>query len=153
MAGRGVTCTLSLPLAKMVGGTREKTLMPTQSAQLLLIDNEPMVLDAFTRLLALYGHHVTTAEKGEKGVAAFKNAKFDVVFTDLGMPGLSGWDVAREIKKIDSKALVVLITGWPIDLSQQKSKETGVYRVVTKPIEMPQVLSLIDDAVAMRGSL
>lgn len=127
--------------------------MLTESAQLLLIDNEPAVLDTFTRLLGLYGHHVTTAENGEKGVAAFKCAKFDVVFTDLGMPGLSGWDVAREIKKINSKAVVVLITGWPIDLSREKSKETGVDRVVSKPIEMPQVLSLIDDAVAMRGSL
>ncbi len=127
--------------------------MSTQPAEVLLIDNEPAVLDAFTRLLGLYGHHVTTAESGEKGITAFKGGKFDLVFTDLGMPGLSGWDVAREIKKINRKALVVLITGWPIDLSRQKSKETGVDRVVTKPIDMPQVLSLIDDAVALRGKL
>jgi two-component system, NtrC family, response regulator HydG len=67
------------------------------------------------------------------------------------MPGMSGWDVAREIKKINPAALVVLVTGWPIELDQQKSKETGVDRVVTKPVDMPQVLGLIDDAVALRG--
>ena len=125
--------------------------MPTQPADVLFIDNEPAVRDAFTRLLTLYGHRVTAAESGEKGVAAFQAGKFDVVFTDLGMPGISGWEVARAIKKISPAALVVLVTGWPIDLSAQKSKETGVDRVVTKPLDMPQVLSLLDDAVAMRG--
>lgn len=152
-AGRSATCTLSLPLAKGVSEVKEKTQMSTQPGEILLIDNEPAVLDAFTRLLGLYGHHVITAENGEKGLAAFRAGKFDVVFTDLGMPGLSGWGVAREIKKINSKALVVLITGWPIDLNRQKSKETGVDRVISKPLDMPQVLSLIDDAVASRGML
>jgi CheY-like chemotaxis protein len=117
----------------------------------LLIDNEPAVREAFMRLLGLYGHRVTTAESGEKGVAAFKAGKFDVVFTDLGMPGMSGWDVAREVKKLDPKSLVVLITGWPIDLNPQKSKEMGVDHVVSKPMDMPQVLGLIADAVAMRA--
>ncbi len=146
---RGTLLTLSLPLAH--GGMKEKPTMTTQPADVLFIDNEPAVRDAFTRLLALYGHRVTTAESGEKGVAAFQAGKFDVVFTDLGMPGMSGWEVARAIKKISPAALVVLVTGWPIDLSAQKSKETGVDRVVTKPLDMPQVLSLLDDAVAMRG--
>jgi CheY-like chemotaxis protein len=149
--GRATSFTLSLPLAKGASEEKEKTTMSGHPADVLLIDNEPAVRDAFTRLLALYGHHVTTAESGEKGIAAFKAGKFDVVFTDLGMPGMSGWDVAREVKRLNSKALVVLITGWPIDLNPQKSKEMGVDRVVSKPMDMPQVLGLIEDAVALRG--
>lgn len=151
LAGGGTASALALPLAQISGGEKEKAAMATQPANLLFIDNEAAVRDAFNRLLALYGHHVTTAESGEKGIAAFKAGTFDVVFTDLGMPGMSGWDVAREIKKINSAALVVLVTGWPIDLNQQKSKETGVDRIVTKPLDMPLVLGLIDDAVALRG--
>ena len=147
----GTVFTLSLPVAQESSAEKEKTMQSSHPADVLLIDNEPSVRDAFTRLLALYGHRVTTAESGEKGINAFKAGKFDVVFTDLGMPGMSGWDVAREVKKFDAQALVVLITGWPIELSQEKSKQTGVDRVVSKPIEMPQVLGLIDDAVAMRG--
>jgi CheY-like chemotaxis protein len=149
--GRGTTYTLSLPLAKGINAGKEKAEMPAQPADVLFIDNEEAVRDAFTRLLSLYGHRVTTVENGEKGLAVFKAGKFDVVFTDLGMPGMSGWDVAREIKKLNAKALVVLVTGWPIDLHPEKSKETGVDRVVTKPLDMPQVLGLIDDAVALRG--
>ncbi len=149
---RGTTFTLSLPLAQKINAAEGKTQMPSHPADVLLIDNEPGVRDAFTRLLALYGHRATTAESGEQGIAAFKNGKFDVVFTDLGMPGMSGWDVAREIKKLDAKALVVLITGWPIDVNPQKLRETGVDRIVTKPIDMPTVLGLIDDAVALRGN-
>lgn len=151
--GRGTTYTLSLPLAKGISAGKEKVEMPTQPGDVLFIDNEEAVRDAFTRLLTLYGHRVTTAENGEKGIAAFKAGEFDVVFTDLGMPGMSGWDVAREIKKVNAKALVVLVTGWPLDLHPEKSKETGVDRVVTKPLDMPQVLSLIDDAVALRGKV
>jgi CheY-like chemotaxis protein/signal transduction histidine kinase len=147
----GTSFILALPVAKGVSEEKEKTPMSSHPADVLLIDNEPSVRDAFTRLLALYGHRVTTAENGEKGIDAFKAGKFDVVFTDLGMPGMSGWDVARQIKQLDPKALIVLITGWPIELSQEKSKQTGVDRVVSKPIEMPQVLSLIEDAVALRG--
>lgn len=150
-AGGGTASALALPLAQISGGEKEKAVMATLPANLLFIDNEAAVRDAFNRLLALHGHHVTTAESGEKGIAAFKASPFDVVFTDLGMPGMSGWDVAREIKKINPAALVVLVTGWPIDLNQQKSKETGVDRVVTKPLDMPLVLGLIDDAVALRG--
>jgi CheY-like chemotaxis protein/signal transduction histidine kinase len=149
--GRVKSFTLSLPLAQGLGEEKEGTLMSSHPADVLLIDNEPAVRDAFMRLLGLYGHRVTTAESGEQGVAAFKAGKFDVVFTDLGMPGMSGWDVAREVKKIDPKSLVVLITGWPIDLNPQKSKEMGVDRVVSKPMDMPQVLGLIADAVALRG--
>lgn len=150
-SGGGTASTLALLLASIPGGEKEKAAMATQPANILFIDNEAAVRDAFSRLLALYGHRVTTAESGDKGIAAFKAGTFDVVFTDLGMPGMSGWDVAREIKKINPAALVVLVTGWPIELDPQKSKETGVDRVVTKPIDMPTVLGLIDDAIALRG--
>lgn len=147
----GAMFTLSLPLARQRDARKEQSAMSAQPANVLMIDNEPSVRDAFTRLLALYGHKVTTAENGEAGIAAFKAGKFDVVFTDLGMPGMSGWDVARALKKLDSKARVVLVTGWPIDLNPQKSKETGVDRIVTKPLDMSEVLALIEDAVALRG--
>jgi len=148
--GRGTTFTLSLPLAKGASAAKERAKVSEHPADILLIDDEPAVRDAFTRLLALYGHRVTSAESGEKGVAAFKAGTFDLVFTDLGMPGMSGWEVAREIKKLNAKALVVLVTAWPIDLQAAKSKGTGVDRIVTKPLDLPQVLGLIEDAVALR---
>jgi CheY-like chemotaxis protein len=148
--GRVRSFVLSLLLAPGMGEEKEGTLMSSHPADVLLIDNEPAVREAFMRLLALYGHRVTTAESGEKGIAAFRNGRFDVVFTDLGMPGMSGWDVARQVKQLDPKSLVVLITGWPIDMNPQKTKEMGVDRIVTKPMDMPQVLGLIADAVALR---
>lgn len=150
-AERGTIFTLSLPVSADVGEERKQVTMTTHPADILFIDNEPGVRDAFTRLMALYGHRVTTAENGERGIAAFKAGRFDVVFTDLGMPGLSGWDVAREIKRLNPQALLVLVTGWPIEISAQKSKESGVDRVVTKPLDMPTVLGLIEDAVVLQG--
>jgi CheY-like chemotaxis protein len=147
---QGTVYTLSLPVVDDEVDEGSKIVMASHPADILFIDNEPGVRDAFSRLLTLYGHRVATAESGEKGIAAFRASQFDLVFTDLGMPGMSGWDVAREIKKISSSALVVLVTGWPIDLNERKPQETGVDRVLTKPLDMTLVLSLIDDAVALK---
>ena len=67
------------------------------------------------------------------------------------MPEMSGWDVAREIKKINPKTLVGLITGWPIDLTREELQERGVDRVIGKPFDIPTLLSLIDDAVTLNS--
>ncbi|HEX7588991.1 MAG TPA: hybrid sensor histidine kinase/response regulator, partial [Anaerolineae bacterium] len=69
----GVTSfTLALPLAPGASEEKEGTRMSSHPADVLLIDNEPAVREAFMRLLGLYGHRVITAESGEKGIAAFK---------------------------------------------------------------------------------
>ncbi|MEW5719259.1 MAG: response regulator, partial [Chloroflexota bacterium] len=150
-AGQGTMVTLSLPIARRSTEGRIRPMAATRTATILIIDNEPSVRDLLARLLKLHNHIVATAESGAEGIAAFKAGKFDLVFTDLGMPEMSGWDVVREIKKINSQALVALITGWPIDLTGEELRERGVDRVIGKPFDMPALLSLIDDAMTLRG--
>lgn len=96
---------------------------------------------------------MTVADSGSEGLAAFKADGFDLVVTDLGMPGMSGWDVAREIKRLNPKALVVLMTGWSAELDPAKVKESGVDRVVHKPFDVDEVLDLVGEAVALREKM
>jgi signal transduction histidine kinase/CheY-like chemotaxis protein len=150
-SGHGTTVVLSLPIAKGFGegGTRPMAL--NRSATILVIDNEPSVRELLSRLLKLYGHDVVTAESGAEGISAFKQGKFDLVFTDLGMPEMSGWDVASEIRKLNSRAFVALTTGWPIDLSYKELKDRGVDKVVPKPFEISVLLGLINDAMVLHS--
>jgi signal transduction histidine kinase/ActR/RegA family two-component response regulator len=146
---RGTTVTLSLPMAHPAVEKKDKKIMPAQRpAHILIIDNEPSVRALLARLLTIQGHSVVSAESGAEGINVFKREKFDAVFTDLGMPEMSGWDVAREIKKLNANTLIALTTGWPIDLTEDELKAKNVDRVISKPFDLPTLYALIDEAVA-----
>ncbi len=144
---RGATVTLTLPVAQLVEQKGERQMSTTRTATILVIDNERSVRDLLARLLKLHGHTVVVAEGGAEGLTAFQAGKFDLVFTDLGMPEMSGWDVAREIKKLDPTARVALTTGWPIELNEAELKARGVDRVVRKPFDIPKLLAMINESL------
>lgn len=145
--GRGTTVTLILPIAKTADGGVKRPMTTTRAASILVIDNEPSVRELLARLLTLHGHNVATAESGSEGIATFKAGKFDLVLTDLGMPEMSGWDVAREIKILAPRARVGLITGWPLDLTPTELRARGVDQIVAKPFDLTTLLSLVEDAM------
>ena len=149
--GNGTTFTLTLPVTQpIVESKGEKVMPPHQAANILVIDNESSVRTLLSRLLSIQGHAVATAESGAEGIATYKRQKFDVVFTDLGMPEMSGWDVARELKKLDASLFIVLTTGWPIELTADELKARGVERVVSKPFDLPLLYGLVDQAMALK---
>ena len=93
--GRGTTFTITLPVGEE--GKEEavdpKTIKKGRKARILVIDDEEFIRSVLSRTLAQADHQVTMAEDGRKGVQLFKEGKFDIVLTDLGMPGVSGWEV------------------------------------------------------------
>jgi len=88
---------------------------------------------------------VTIACDGKEGIEVFKRGgNISLVFTDLGMPGMSGWDLAREIKKLNSEVKVVLVTGWDVNLSSERgSVEKVVDEVVVKPFDIEKIADVI----------
>ncbi len=150
--GRGSNLTLSLPVAPSVMEAQEAA-VATQEVKVLIIDDEPAVRDIVTRFLAFRGYPVVVADSGPEGITLFKESKFDLVMTDLGMPGMSGWEVAKEVKRLKPQTLVVLMTGWATDLDPRKAKESGVDRVVHKPFNVDEVLELLSEAAAVREKM
>ncbi len=150
--GRGSNLTMSLPVAPSVMEAKEET-VATQSVSILIVDDEPAVRDIVTRFLTFRGYPVVVADSGPEGLALFKESKFDLVMTDLGMPGMSGWEVAKEVKRLKPQTLVVLMTGWATDLDPRKAKESGVDRVVHKPFNVDEVLELLTEAAALREKM
>ena len=72
------------------------------------------------------GHEVEGAAGGKEGIALFNEKEFDLVFTDLGMPEMSGWQVAESIKSINDKIPVAVITGWNLEISEAEMKEIKI---------------------------
>ncbi len=114
---------------------------------ILIIDDEKAVRDLLSDILAAEGHRTETAADGDEGLRLFSSRGFDMVFTDLGMPGMSGWQVAEQIKKIDSDTPVVLITGWETDPAHRDHKNGVVDQVVQKPFQINHVMRTLDTVV------
>ena len=151
--GRGSTFTISLSIAPRPTERKSVASLPINAVNILVVDNERSVRETMTRLLASFGHTVSAAETGTEGIALYKRNKFDLVFTDLGMPGMSGWEVAQEIKRINPKAIVVLMSGWAVSLDPQKAHELGVDRILQKPFEVDEVLAVISESFAVRKAM
>jgi len=117
-------------------------------ARILVIDDEEAVLEALAESLKSCQHHVTLARTGEEGLKVFEKGLFDIVFTDLGLPGLSGWDVAKAVKSANDKVTVVLVTGWGVTVDQGKAKRSGVDFVIAKPFTVKHILHTVAEAMA-----
>jgi CheY-like chemotaxis protein len=79
-----------------------------------------------------------------------KQNEVDMVFSDLGMPGISGWQVAETIKTTNKQMPVVIITGWNVDLDDKELTEKGVDFIAFKPFSVKQVLKLVEDGMELR---
>ncbi len=150
--GHGTTFTIVLPIG---GQEREEvtsppTLKKGKKARILVIDDEEFVRSVLSRTLAQVSHQVTLAEDGEKGIQLFKEGRFDMVLTDLGMPGMSGWEVCRMIKKISPDTPVGMITGWGMEMSRSKMEEYGLDFFISKPFDFNQILNVVAETMESR---
>ena len=73
-----------------------------------------------------------------------------MVLTDLGMPGMSGWQVAEKIKGINGKVPIALITGWSIDLKESEMQERGIDFMIKKPYKLDQLVNIVQEGMRLR---
>ncbi len=147
--GSGTAFTIILPIG---GEGREEAVSPLtvikgKEARILIIDDEETVRSVLARTLAQVHHQVTVAEDGERGIQLFKEGEFDMVLTDLGMPGLSGWEVCKRIKEMSPRTPIGMITGWGMELSQDKIKEAGLDFLISKPFDFNQILKIVAETI------
>jgi PAS domain S-box-containing protein len=121
-----------------------------RKVRILVIEDEKDIRELIADILTMNKFEVEVATSGREGVTLFKEKKFDLVFTDLGMPGMSGWQVAKEIKKINDKTPVALITGWQVKSGDAEMKAKGVDLMINKPFKVDQVLRLVQEGIEIR---
>jgi CheY-like chemotaxis protein len=112
--------------------------------RILLVDDEPTVREALADTLVEDGHAVVQAPSGPEALARLgEGTPVDLVFTDLGMPEMTGWDVARAIRQRWPGLPVVLVTGWAVALEMSDEEKRGVDFVLAKPYTVETLRSAL----------
>lgn len=151
--GVGTTMRVRLPASGRPSGEShrpapaaiQKGMRAGVTLAVLVIDDEPSVRSLLGDLLRSAGHEVTQVASGKEGIAWLEaGGQCDIVLTDLGMPDVSGWEVASELRSWEKAPPVVLVTGWGIQLDDQLLVESGVKGVIAKPFTVEEVLDTVE---------
>jgi signal transduction histidine kinase/ActR/RegA family two-component response regulator len=146
--GIGTTFTMLLPCTAETEQTPAMAPPEAQAAcsgplRLLVIDDDEGFRVSLYTALQREGHFVAVASSGEEGLRLFRISTFDVVLTDLGMPGLSGWDVAQAVKQARPRTPVILITGWGVTLTEEDRHRPEVDAILAKPVTAKAILQAL----------
>jgi CheY-like chemotaxis protein len=101
-------------------------------------------------VLQTSGHQVVVFTDAAAAIAQLRAEPFDLVFTDLAMPRVSGWQVAQAVKEIAPAVLVVLVTGFGVELSAEERQTHGVDMVLVKPLKIADVQDVVARAARRR---
>ena len=123
---------------------------PSATGRVLVVDDERIVAKVLARLLESAGHEVTVCFDGAEALAFLGQGSFDVVLSDIAMPGLSGIELLRRVRGRDLDLPVVLITGMPSMNSAIDAVEHGAFRYLQKPVESPVLCETIARAISLR---
>jgi signal transduction histidine kinase/ActR/RegA family two-component response regulator len=150
-AGKGSTFRVVLPLVGCAGaardeGEREGAQAAAQQrcalTRILVVDDEGPVRELLCDILEGEGVEVTSAANGAEALARFEPGRFDAVLTDIGMPGMNGWELLRLVSERDRQVALAVITGWGELVSTHEEKGARVEWVLTKPFAMSQVCDI-----------
>src|ERR1039458_613351 len=118
------------------------------SRKVLVVDDDPAVRKSIDRVLTGKGYAVITAENGEEALRKLNEAKYDLVYTDIRMPGMSGLEVAEQVKARRPWTPVVIITGYGTEAAEARAKAAGVSGFVHKPLSPEMIEDSARAAVA-----
>jgi CheY-like chemotaxis protein len=115
----------------------------------LVVDDNRDAADSLSLLLATRGHHTRTVYEGAAALDAAADFQPDTIFCDLGMPVISGFEVAARLRSDprDPSVVLVAVTGWGTDQDKRRALEGGFDLHITKPIALEEL-----DAVLLRAS-
>ncbi len=122
---------------------------PESKGRVLVVDDDPDLLRAHVRALSAAGFVVDGASDGQLAADMARSARFDVVVSDISMPGLDGIELLRSIRGHDLDLPVVLVTGNPTVESAVRAVEFGALRYLVKPVDVKDLVGAVRQAVQM----
>jgi len=114
--------------------------------KLLLVDDEQDFIESLSERLLLRDFDVKTALNGDDGIKLVSNNDFDIIILDVKMPGKSGIDTLKEIKKINQLSQVIMLTGHATVESAIQGMKLGAYDYIMKPTDTEELIKLIGKA-------
>jgi CheY-like chemotaxis protein len=152
--GAGSVFSVRLPLVSVppAGAVDDLGAAPPRSARILVVEDQVPVGAVLGDLLVGMGHEVVACTDGRAALARLETTSFDLVVLDLGLPGVSGWDVVARVRQRRPGVPVILVTGWGHQLDLRETRQAGIDQVVAKPFNVDDLAAIIATALARRGS-
>ena len=120
----------------------------TALRKVLVVDDDPVIGKSFDRVLSGKGYAVIEAETGEAAIEKLATEDYDLVVTDIRMPGMSGLEVAERVRTKQPWMPVLIVTGYGSDESEARAKAAGVTEFLRKPLSPEMIESSVGAAVA-----
>jgi len=117
---------------------------------ILVVDDLRSIRLTLEGILEDKGHNVVTVENGYQAIEAVRKSHFNVIFMDIKMPGINGVQTFREIKKIDPKAAVIMMTAYSMEDLVKEALEEGAYATVYKPFDIDRIIAIIEELLHER---
>jgi len=121
--------------------------------RILVVDDESSIVDLLTTIFSENGWSVTSASSGADGIEKLERGHFDVILSDLVMPGNSGIDLLMASKELRPDIEVILMTGYATADTAIEAMRTGAFHYIVKPLKMEEVLNLAEKAYLQRQLL
>ncbi len=125
---------------------------PVPALQVLVVDDEEAVVSVLVETLLGLGMTVTAAIGGRQGLERFDEVRPQIVFSDLGMPDLNGWDLAVAVKARHPETQVVLVTGWGSQIELGMARARGVDFILPKPFSLEDVERVLRQAIEVSAA-
>ena len=119
----------------------------TERPRILVVDDEASIRDLLSKTLALADYDVDVAPDGRSAVERLRMLAYDLLITDLKMPGMDGLGVIREARRLKADLPVIIITGFSTEASAIEAANLGVAGYLTKPFRVPRVLAVAAKAL------
>lgn len=155
--GKGTRFTLFLPAvaAEQAAEAVSRVPIPTGTERILLVDDEPALVEIGQQLLQLLGYQVTTQSSSPKALELYARdpGAFDLLVTDYTMPAMTGTQLAEAVLKINPALPVILMSGLETTNIEAKAKRAGVQRIINKPIVIKEIAVLIRELLNSRNAV
>src|ERR1041385_1438292 len=146
-AARCSTKLRSITAAFSALSCREYDLGMSEGGNILLIEDDPAIVMTLRRVLTDEGHKVVVEKHGDTGLALARNTSFELVITDMKLPGLDGLQLVRLLHEAQPRLPIVLMTAHGTTETAIQATQSGAFDYLLKPFEIPEFLELVEKAL------
>jgi len=155
--GKGTTVRITFRMGVGTSGRHPAPLFTMRSLRVLVVDDDPSLLESLRIALLDEGHKVTTASGGQAGIDTFRAAQksgkpYDVVITDLRMPDVDGREVVASVRRTSPATPIILLTGWGQQIATDGAHALAVDRLLGKPPRIRELRAALAELTGRRAT-